>query len=224
MKYLAIIGIWMGLAWTSLSAQDQIVNDVAPEPFVGTVHYQLTHTGPNSAKWAAHLPDSMTIRSDGRNLLVQLWNGVADSLVSDYLYLADSDAVYVLDHVHQLGYGSPNGYEAKPLSREAIGQDTILDHEVDVFRVGGKDEVAVSAALYFPVSERSEATQSRPTFLQSGLRGIPLRMVRRGQMVMTAEAVSISSDSHSIQFPEGYSTEAFFSRKLRHPYFPNERE
>lgn len=225
-SYFLLLAICLS-ACTGLWAQERIINDTPPATFEGTIHYQISYSGPNSARLASFLPDSMTMMAAGGNLYVRLYNGVADSLVNEYIWLADSDKVFILDHEHQLAYTAP--YEHQFKARKATAREgseaNILGHPVLSYAIAGThDEIAVSEQIYFPIPEASEATGSRPPFLAAGLSTLPLRSVRKGAMTVTTEAVAISETQQEIGLPVGYAVKPFFARKLRHPYFGDTRE
>ena len=201
-------------------AQEAVLSDLPP-PFEGTITYQVRYEGPNSKKWAPFLPDSVEIMAHAGNLHVRAFGGISDSLVHEYVWLADADMCYALDHRSKIAWSSPDGFQAVEAKAEAMtgAQDSILGRPCTGYQLhDGKESYLVADGIRFPVPDWDSATTSRPPFLAGGLETIPLWMKQEAAITTVSQAVAIREESREIALPEGFEVKPFFAREIRHPF------
>lgn len=217
---LAMIFSFTGFLGSHLVAQETLVDDLPP-PFEGTIAYQVRYEGPNSKKWAAYLPDSVEIMAHGGNLHVRVFGGASDSLVHEYLWLAEADMCYALDRRSKIAWASPDDFKASQRESKMVDedQDSLLGRACKRYELaGGKESYLVSEGIRFPVREWDSTTTSRPPFLAGGLQTIPLRIKQEAALTSISEAVAIRGESAPIGLPEGFEVKPFFAREIRHPF------
>lgn len=218
---IAILVFFSGL---EALGQETLVDDLPPA-FEGTISYRVRYEGPNSRKWEAFLPDSVEIMAQGGNLHVRAYGGVSDSLLHEYVWLAEADECYAIDRRSEIVWSSPETFKAEQRTATHVpaGKDSLLGRAVKTYNLdGGKESYKVAEGIHFPIPDWDSSTVSRPPFLAGGLKTLPLWIRQEGHITSISEAVSISPHSTPITLPEDFEVKAFFSREIRHPYIGKE--
>ncbi len=201
-------------------------NVAASDPFVGTVTYSIFWKGPNTALWARQIPDSMQLTVSDGDIRVQVFGGVADSLVNEYIWLHASGEFFLIDHRNETVYSHPQDMGPVTLDQQALPSQEnaleILGYACDAFRFSGNgnaDTYWLSPQLVLTDADLPDSIY-QPPFIDPDMKLIPLRMERNVNGVqMISEATSIVEGAAAITLPPGYEKKPFFKHAARHPYF-----
>ena len=223
--FLLISGISLAQGGTAETTE----NVTSPAPFDGTVTYSIFWKGPNTALWAEQLPDSMALTACKGDLRVQVFGGISDQLIQEYLWFHGTGQFFLVDHKNKVLYTDPQGAEPVKLRKQSLSSEAkeILGHACDAYRFSGNgnaDTYWLSPQLALPIGDVPDSVFS-PPFIDPDLKMIPLRMERNVNGVKsTTVATNIAPGVDPILLPGDYEQKPFFKHVARHPYLPKGEE
>ncbi len=225
-KYSLLILLVLCSTGLSKAQSDDSVNPTKTDPFAGTISYSIFWDGPNTALWTKQIPDSMTLTIFDGNIKVQVFGGVSDSLLNEYIWIWESGEFFLIDHHNLTVYSNPQDIGQVILNEKDLASDEntleIMGYTCKAYRLPEKenpDTYWLSSQLILTHAKLSDSAH-KPPFIDSELKLIPLRMERNVNGVqMVSVATRIKSGAKPIAPPAGYAEKPFFKHAARHPYF-----